>query len=70
MPKEQTGLRLSNVGVSLAGKMAKNMGISRTAVVELAIRELAESEIKRGRLKAEDTSEWDTPITAHLKAAE
>ncbi len=59
MPKKQTGMRLSDAGIRLADKMAKIFGSNRTTVIELAIRELAESELQRGRLRLEDIREYE-----------
>ena len=40
----QTGIRLSEDGARLLDRMAKDMGITRTAVIELAIRQYAKAQ--------------------------
>lgn len=59
MTKKQVGIRLSEGARFLADKIGFRMGnFDRTTVLELAIRELAQSEIKRGRLTLEDMDEY------------
>ncbi len=42
--KRSTSLRLSNQARELLASLAKHLGISQTAVLEIAIRKLAETE--------------------------
>jgi len=57
--KKQTGMRLSAGARFLADRVGLRMGnFDRTTVVELAILELAQSELQRGRLKPEDMEEY------------
>ena len=43
--KEATSYRLSPAALALVEKLAKELGISRTAAVELAIRDLAKKRL-------------------------
>jgi biotin operon repressor len=42
--KLMTSMRLSPLAILLLEKLAKKLGLSRTAVVEMAVRRLAEAE--------------------------
>lgn len=57
--KKQISMRLSEPAKFLADKVGQAMGgFDRTSVVELAILELAHSELQRGRLKPEVMQEY------------
>ncbi len=42
MPKKQMGMRLSEGGVRIVKVLAEKLGVSRTAVVEMALRRMAD----------------------------
>jgi hypothetical protein len=44
MPKNPMAMRLSDEGIRLIERLAKVLGISKTAVVEMAVRALARSQ--------------------------
>jgi hypothetical protein len=51
-----TSFRLSPKAQSLALKMSKKLGVSKTAVVELALRRLAEKELSSKKTSSSSSS--------------
>lgn len=47
--RSPTSFRLSLEAISLVGRMADKLGVSKTAVVEMALRDKAERVLKRKR---------------------